>query len=352
MSARQRFIVWGLICAVVAAGIYPPWAVRGVPAGYHLIFAPPSNRGAIHVDQSRLMIEWIICTVIAAGLYFAWPLSVRVPRPPAPTSPKKHRWFSKINPMMIPLGIALVVTICGTLLVFVLPNRPQRVDWESIAKEYGGTVSSDPPQEESTAVIEARPASEITATPAPQPDYDALAERYGAKDVTPSPIHKARVREFAPDELSPAYSRPALAPNGMAWPTKSGYFEGFEQRNTGGRSNLTVDNSKGGSDVVASVYDHTHDQPMRVFFLLAHDQFIVAELTPGDYDVRYLDLSSGSISRSDPIQFWEVHSQEKDGPHIHWHDVLVTLYGKVDPEHPIHFEKIDANEFVKLPPRQ
>ena len=73
MTARERFIIWGWIAVVVVAGIFPPWAQRGFPAGYHLIFAPPSNRGAIHVDQSRLMIEWIIVTAIAAGLCFAWP---------------------------------------------------------------------------------------------------------------------------------------------------------------------------------------------------------------------------------------------------------------------------------------
>jgi hypothetical protein len=73
MTSRERYIIWGLICVVVATGVFPPWAVRGYPAGYHLIFAPPSNRGAIHIDQSRLMIEWIISAVIAAGLYRAWP---------------------------------------------------------------------------------------------------------------------------------------------------------------------------------------------------------------------------------------------------------------------------------------
>jgi hypothetical protein len=74
MAARDRFIIWGWIAVVVAAGIFPPWDQRGYPEGYHLIFSPPRNRGAIHVDQSRLMIEWIIVTAIVAGLRFAWPV--------------------------------------------------------------------------------------------------------------------------------------------------------------------------------------------------------------------------------------------------------------------------------------
>jgi hypothetical protein len=71
MATRHKLVVWGWIAVVVAAGIYPPWAQRGYPAGYHLLFAPPN--GSLHVDQSRLAVEWIIATVIAAGLYFVWP---------------------------------------------------------------------------------------------------------------------------------------------------------------------------------------------------------------------------------------------------------------------------------------
>ncbi len=71
MTTRQRLVIWGWIAAIVAAGIYPPWAQRSYPAGYHLIIAPPNR--SLHVDHSRLMIEWFIATVVAAGLYFAWP---------------------------------------------------------------------------------------------------------------------------------------------------------------------------------------------------------------------------------------------------------------------------------------
>jgi len=55
----------------VAAGVFAPWAQRGSPAGYHFIFAHPSR--AIHVDHSRLFVEWIIATVIGVGFYFAAP---------------------------------------------------------------------------------------------------------------------------------------------------------------------------------------------------------------------------------------------------------------------------------------
>lgn len=71
MTTRQRFVIWGWIGAIVASGIYPPWAQHDNPAGYHLIIAPPNR--SLHVDHSRLTIEWFIVTVVAIGLYFAWP---------------------------------------------------------------------------------------------------------------------------------------------------------------------------------------------------------------------------------------------------------------------------------------
>jgi hypothetical protein len=71
MTTRHRLVIWGWISIVVAAGIYPPWARRGSPAGYHLLFAPPNQ--SLHVDQPRLVVEWIMATVVAAGLYFVWP---------------------------------------------------------------------------------------------------------------------------------------------------------------------------------------------------------------------------------------------------------------------------------------
>jgi hypothetical protein len=69
MTTRHKVIVWAWIAVVVAAGACPPWVQHGSPVGFHLIFAPPAH--AMHVDQSRLMIEWFMATAVAAGFYFA-----------------------------------------------------------------------------------------------------------------------------------------------------------------------------------------------------------------------------------------------------------------------------------------
>lgn len=75
MSTRQKLVVWVWIALIAIAGIYPPWAQRGGPVGYHLLFAPPNR--SLRIDQSRLTIEWFIATLFAAGLYVAWPIRGR-----------------------------------------------------------------------------------------------------------------------------------------------------------------------------------------------------------------------------------------------------------------------------------
>jgi hypothetical protein len=253
------------------------------------------------------------------------------------------------------LGVAIVgAFVFVVIAVYVFVPTPSD---QPTVSQVAPTPVQAPAKTEGGVASTSQPTQTLQPEPRPTPDYEALAKKYGAKDVTPAQqIPQARLREFAPSQLShtkTAYIRPALAPNGGPWPTTSGYFSGLNQLNGGGRSNLIVDNSAGGSDVVVSVYDHIHDQSMRVFFLLAHDKFTVVGLIPGVYDVRYQDQVSGEISRSDPIGFTEVQTQDQDGtPSVHWHDTRITLYDVTNPKNPIHFEKIDASEFVKLPPPQ
>jgi hypothetical protein len=251
-----------------------------------------------------------------------------------PPSPIAARPF---NPLV---GLGALLAILIAIMTVVSPSGPSSTNSTS-PKPSPAQVAEEPPvpklpsalPPEISARGPARKVVELRATPSAQPKlYDGYVE---AKP----PVYVV---------ATPRFVRPSYAPNGEPWPTRSGYMSGFDQLSGGGRSNLTVDNSKGGSDTVVSVFDHTHDRPMRVFFLLAHDKFTAAGLLPGYYDVRYMDLSSGLISRSEPIQFREVRDQKG----ISWHDSTVTLYGERDPEHPIHFEKIGPSEFVKLQPRQ
>jgi hypothetical protein len=79
---QKRIVVTGALI-VILMGLIPPWTHtrsfrsadnRTKPAGYFLIFTPPSpERGAaagVDLDFKRLLVQWII-TGIATGMGFA-----------------------------------------------------------------------------------------------------------------------------------------------------------------------------------------------------------------------------------------------------------------------------------------
>ncbi len=72
LTHRRLLIIWVWLAAFVAMGIFPPWTTRsGYTRGYGFIFSPPNQ--AVHLDQSRLVVQWMIITLIAGVLYFVWP---------------------------------------------------------------------------------------------------------------------------------------------------------------------------------------------------------------------------------------------------------------------------------------
>jgi hypothetical protein len=130
--------------------------------------------------------------------------------------------------------------------------------------------------------------------------------------VTPPPERE----RAAPDPLEslaraparPAYVRPATAPNGAEWPTQSGYVARYQRLNTNGLSRITIDNRQNDTDVFVKLIHHKseHDRiAVRLFFVRARDQFRINSIRQGKYDIRYQDLTSGVISKSDPFSLEE-----------------------------------------------
>lgn len=81
MTGRRRVVIWLWIAAVLAAGIFPPWAQSGYPRGYYLLFSPPPYARS-HIDSSRLIVEWVLISVVALGCIFAWPERAARKAPP------------------------------------------------------------------------------------------------------------------------------------------------------------------------------------------------------------------------------------------------------------------------------
>jgi hypothetical protein len=118
----------------------------------------------------------------------------------------------------------------------------------------------------------------------------------------PKPYSWAATRPDAPVSVDPdpahvrsRYVRPVTAPNGQPWPTGPGYVKGFSLLNGDGLSALTVDNRQNDSDVfvklvsVAGAMAH----PVRQFYIPAGD-------------IRYRDLNSGGLSRSQAFDLEEI----------------------------------------------
>ena len=106
--------------------------------------------------------------------------------------------------------------------------------------------------------------------------------------------------------LSPSTAKPKPVQrltddNGHPFPTQSGYLKGYPALFVGGYSSITVDNSQNNSDVFVKLFslDTTPPKAASVFFIRAREKFTVEDIQPGNYDVRYRDLSSGELLRTE-----------------------------------------------------
>lgn len=145
----------------------------------------------------------------------------------------------------------------------------------------------------------------------------------GPKPYQASPVPASHANAM-PAPARPAYIKPVAAPNGEPWPTAAGYVEGYEQLHTNGLSTVTVDNSRNDSDVFVKLVslDGAQAYPVRQFYIPAFAKFTLRDVTAGSYDVRYRDLISGGLSRSEAITLSEVHTSEG----AQFSNMTMTLY--------------------------
>ena len=103
------------------------------------------------------------------------------------------------------------------------------------------------------------------------------------------------------DPFAPANLRTDKAPNGSPWPKAAGYIKDYPRLRSEGLSTVTIYNSKNAYDVFVKVVaiDPDGTKPVRQFFIPAYGKFTAKQLAPGKYDVRYRNLSDGSLLRSE-----------------------------------------------------
>ena len=168
------------------------------------------------------------------------------------------------------------------------------------------------------------------APPSQQPrgskPYVATAPLYVPQTPAYSGFVTAPLELKSPDQQSQrqVYLRPATAPNGQAWPIGAGYVNGFQQLRSNGLSKVTVDNSQNGSDVFVKLVstDGPRAYPVRTFFIPAYGSFTLNSVAEGKYDIRYRDLDTGGLSRSEAFSLEQMRTYEG----TRFSEVTMTLY--------------------------
>lgn len=116
-------------------------------------------------------------------------------------------------------------------------------------------------------------------------------------------------QSYLPSQVpeKPRYEYPATAPNGSSWATNASYVKGYPIKNANGLSQLTIDNSQNDSDVFVKVFSWSGkgESAVRHIFIPAHQKFTANKLTQGRYDVRYRNLSTGSLALSEEFNLEE-----------------------------------------------
>lgn len=107
-------------------------------------------------------------------------------------------------------------------------------------------------------------------------------------------------------------------------PTGPAYIRGEPVTNTKGLSTVTVDNTKTSGDVLVKLVaiDGQRAWPVRTFFIPAGRKFTAKDVSPGTYEIRYMDRYSGDASKSGTFTLEE--TKKSDG--IEYSNMTLTLY--------------------------
>jgi len=153
----------------------------------------------------------------------------------------------------------------------------------------------------------------------------ALGAMSSAQAATSPWKNDVSVASNDPSAAHVSYVRPALAPNGLAWPSTASYLDGMSIGAADGHSSVTIDNSVNRFDVFGKlVYNASvFDQPVRHFFIPAGQSFTLVGVAPGNYDVRYQNLDDGGLYKSQGFEL----SEQAAGNSVDATNVSITLYG-------------------------
>jgi hypothetical protein len=122
------------------------------------------------------------------------------------------------------------------------------------------------------------------------------------------------------EEFLSSQAVPSVEPR----PEQSGYITGSRRLGFGGHSRVTIDNVHGGSDVLLKLVDIGGEsrRTVRTIFLRAGDKFTIESVRAGTYDIRYRDLDSGRLSKSQPFTLHELDNRRRNRIYAAFHHLV------------------------------
>jgi hypothetical protein len=159
-----------------------------------------------------------------------------------------------------------------------------------------------------------------------------------SRSTTIKPITNIRTH---PSVTRPQWVRPSLSPVGTYWPSNAGYVAGYDIQAQGGLSSVTIDNGRNSSDVFLKLVwlSKMEAIPARMCYIPAHSSFTFTSVMPGIYDVRYRDLSTGGLSKTEEF----VLQERQDSSGTNFSNITLTLYKVVNGN--METEAIEESEF-------
>jgi hypothetical protein len=88
-------------------------------------------------------------------------------------------------------------------------------------------------------------------------------------------------------------------------------IKGYKRLHTKGISTVTIDNGQNDNDVFVKLVSvgGTKSYPVRTFYIPPHGAFTVKNVAPGEYDIRYKNLVSGGLAKSEQFNLEEIPTE-------------------------------------------
>ena len=225
-----------------------------------------------------------------------------------PTQAPKDEEPQKSNAGKNIVGVAILLLVFYLIVKSTSTTSSTRPTPSSAATQSPYTTGSSATQDE----FEARWAARQRGNPLPDSQPPRSTESGGA---APKPNPK-QTSVSVPLKTPPTSNSPGLgpiwSPNGRPWPERAGYLQGMAVRASGGLSKFTVDNTNGGSDVYVKLCRPSQEMcdGLRHIFIPNGSSFMMTSVAPGLYEIRYRDLSSGAISKSEPMTLRQIEEDQ------------------------------------------